>query len=76
MELSSPKIKKFLILYSLSPQNVFLKKFLYFFLKKPPLKSFSCFLKKECFSYILGNRTFLYFGKRDFLTPGIKKFRR
>ena len=69
MELSSPKIRKFLILLSLSPQKFSLKIFLYFFLKKIysgkvsyifSKKAFQetelsyIFLKKIFFSYISG----------------------
>ena len=49
MELSSPKIRKFLIHFGLSPQNHSLKNFLYFFLKRPALKKFLIFYKKELF---------------------------
>ena len=48
MELSGIKIKKFLILSSLSP--------------------------KKNFSYISGNKNFIYFGKLNFRTLRIKKF--
>ena len=76
MSLSSPKIRKFLTLYSLSPQNVSLKIFLFFPKKKPALKNFLIFSPKKIFSYILGNGTFLSFEKWNFLTLRIKKFRR
>ena len=50
MELSSLKIKKFLILSGLSTQNVSLKKnFLYFFLKKNHPKNFLLFWETETF---------------------------
>ena len=49
MELSSPKIKKFLILYSLSPQNFSLKRFLIFFPKKTHSKKISYIFTKKAF---------------------------
>ena len=76
MELSSPKIKKFLILSGSSPQNIFFKNFLYFFLKTPTLKKFVMFQEIELsslkpknllifwgmeLSYIFSKRTFFIF---------------
>ena len=59
MELASLKIKKLIILSSLSPQRFVPKKFLIFFPKKNSLwKKFLYFLKKKLF---------LYFGKWNFL---------
>ena len=46
MKLSTPKIRKFLILFGLSPENFFPKNFLYFLKKR-----FSNFQEME-FSYI------------------------
>ena len=75
MELSSPKIKKFLwSTFQSQPQNFSLNFFLYFFLQKPALKKFLIFSQKKGFSYILGNGTFialrlkhfLYFFKKNF----------
>ena len=59
MELSSPKIRKFLIPFGLSPQNFSLKNFLYFFLKRSALEKFLIFSQKKLF---------LYFGKAIFKT--------
>ena len=88
MELSSFNIKKILYfqkwntaLFGLNPQN--------FSLKKPALKKFLIFsyisrnrnLEKKFFfqetklSYILGNESFLYFRKRNFLIFQIGIFR-
>ena len=50
MELSSPKIKKFLLLYNHNLKSFSLKNFLYFFQKK------TC---SEKFFYISGNGTLL-----------------
>ena len=62
MKLSTPKIRKFLILFGLSPQNFFPKNFLYFLKKR-----FSNFQEME-FSYIFLKKFFLYFGKVTFKT--------
>ena len=51
-------------LSGLSPQNFSLKN---------PLSKNLFFLKKSFF-HISGNRTFLYFAKRNFLAPNLKNF--
>ena len=40
------------------------------------LKKTSYIFSKQFFSYIPGNGTFLYFGKRNLLDPRLKKFRK
>ena len=74
MELSSPKIKTYIILSSISPQKFSFKKILIFFPKKSTLKNFLYFSKKNVF-YILGNETFLYLEKRNFLALRITNFK-
>ena len=60
MELSSPSIKKFSILYNPNLKNFFLKKIYCIF----PTK-----IRSEKISYI-----FLHFGKFNFLAPRLKAF--
>ena len=67
MELFSPKIKTFLILSSLSPQNFSLKKFRIIFPKKN-----CCEKKNEKKTPLL--KSFLYFRKWEFLVTNLKKF--
>ena len=81
MELSSPKIRKFLILLSLSPQKFSLKIFLYFFLKKIYSGKVSYIFSKKAFqetelSYIfLKKFFFLIFRERYIQNPGIFRTR-
>ena len=63
MELSSPRIKNFLIVSSFSVQNFSLKIFLTFFPEKPTLKEFLIFSQKKLF---------LYFGRRQFSASNLK----
>ena len=49
MELSSPKIRKFLRLSGLSPQNLFVKNVLYFLVKNLALIKFLIFSQKQFF---------------------------
>ena len=63
MELSSLKIRKFLILYGLSPQIFSQRNFLHFFLKKPALKKFLIFSQKKNFSNFQKTELFCILGK-------------
>ena len=64
MELSSPRIKNFLIVSSFSVQNFSLKIFLTFVPRKTRvLKEFLIFSQKTLF---------LYFGRRQFLASNLK----
>ena len=64
MELSNSKIRKFLKLFGLSPQNFSPQNFC-FFLKRPALKKFFIFSQKKLFLFS-GNGTFLFFLKKGF----------
>ena len=58
MELSSPRIKNFLIVSSFSVQNFSLKIFLTFVPRKTHSKGISYIFSKKSFSYILGEGNF------------------
>ena len=73
MELSSPRIKTYIILSSISPQKFSFKKILIFFPKKSTLKNFLYFFKKKCFLYF-GKRNFLISWKTKFSSPKNNKF--
>ena len=49
MELSTPKIRKVLIVFGLNSQDFSIKYFLYFFLKRPAFKKFLILSQKRIF---------------------------
>ena len=65
MELSTPKIRKVLIVFGLNSQDFSIKYFLYFFLKRPAFKKFLILSQKKAF-LILRKRNFLFYLEKVF----------
>ena len=81
MELSSPKNKKFLILYNPNLKNFLWKKFLTFFPEKFPLwknylyfRKWNCLTTKKKVLIFSQKKVFLIFWVTELFSPKIKKF--